>query len=137
MAYNLVRHSRMTGHEHIARYAEKQMQAFSAQIAHYPAGHSFFLLALQLYFGASQEIVIAEGDNVDTFARMIQHVQQAHLPFAVVIYRGQDQATDLARLAPAHADKAPVKGQTAFYLCQNFACQQPITQADEVAAKLQ
>ncbi|KEO81846.1 thioredoxin domain-containing protein [Tumebacillus flagellatus] len=127
MAYNLIRHLRLTGRENLEPFVERQLQAFSGQVNHYPAGFSFLLLALQLALGASQKLLLAEGDDVDAYAEMVAHVQQAYLPFSVTIYKGREQHEHLVTLAPAHADKSPVDGKSALYICQNFACQAPLT----------
>ena len=71
MAYNLIRHNRLVGSERFGDYADQQLRAFSAQVNNYPPGYSFFLLALQLALGTSQEIVIAEGENVEEFGDMV------------------------------------------------------------------
>ncbi|MGZ4163349.1 MAG: thioredoxin domain-containing protein, partial [Tumebacillaceae bacterium] len=102
----------------------------------YPAGHSFFLLAMQFAFGASMEIVLVEGDNVDVFGQMVQHVQQTYLPFTVYVMKGKEQAELLATLAPAHQGKDAVDGQSALYVCENFACQQPLVSMEDVEKKL-
>jgi uncharacterized protein len=136
MAYNLIRHNHMTGNELAGEYADKQLNAFTAHINNYPAGHSFFLMALQLALGESMEIVLAEGDNVDVFGQMVQHVQQTYLPFAVYVMKGKEQTERLTSLAPAHEGKEAVDGQSALYICQNFACQQPLVSMEEVEKKL-
>lgn len=136
MAYNLIRHSRLTGSERFAEYGDKQLQAFSASVDQHPSAHAFLLLALQLQLGKSMEIVVTEGDNVDAFGEMVRHVQQAHLPFAVHIFKGKDNQDEINRLAPAHTDKTAVNGQSAVYICENFACQQPLTSLSDVQERL-
>ncbi|MGB8954002.1 MAG: thioredoxin domain-containing protein [Tumebacillaceae bacterium] len=136
MAYNLIRHNRLVGSERFGDYADQQLRAFSAQVNNYPPGYSFFLLALQLALGTSQEIVIAEGENVEEFGDMVSHVQQSYLPFAVYVMKGKELHDEFTELAPAHADKDPVNGKTALFVCENFACQQPVTSLAEAKAKL-
>ena len=136
MAYNLIRHNRLVGSERFGDYADQQLRAFSAQVNNYPPGYSFFLLALQLALGTSQEIVIAEGENVEEFGDMVSYVQQSYLPFAVYVMKGKELQDEFTELAPAHADKGPVNGKTALYVCENFACQQPVTSLAEAKAQL-
>jgi uncharacterized protein YyaL (SSP411 family) len=136
MAVNLIRHHRLTGKETYGEYAKKHLEAFSAQLDHYPAGYTFFLQALQLALGSSMEIVIAEGDDVEVFAGMVQHVQQTYLPFAIHVIKGKEVQEKLDDLAPVHQGKGPVNGRSALYVCENFACQQPVTSLEEVQQKL-
>lgn len=136
MAFNLIRHSRLTGQEKAGACAERQLQAFSESINHYPAGFSFFLLALQLAVGKSQEIVLAEGDDVEAFGEMVSKVQQAHLPFAVYVLTGKDTQDRLAAVSPAHQGKGPLDGKSAAYVCENFACRQPVTDAQALEEML-
>jgi uncharacterized protein len=136
MALNLIRHGRLTGDAKYLEHAVQQLQAFSKQVDYYPSGHSMMLLALQMQLSPAQEIVIAEGENVETFAEMIRHVQQAYLPFAVTVIAGKEQGDELTSVAPVHAEKGAVDGESALYVCQNFACQQPVTSIEAVEEKL-
>jgi uncharacterized protein YyaL (SSP411 family) len=132
MTFNLIRHARLTGQEKYQEILEKQVQAFAHPISHYPSGYSFFLTALQMLMGSSQEIVITEGHNKDVYAEMIQQVQQAYKPFSVLVLKGNNNQEKVNDLAAVHQDKQPLDGKTALYLCENFACQQPVFETKEV-----
>lgn len=132
MAFNLVRQHRLTGKEHYQEYLEKLIDTFSATITHYPMGHSFFLMALQMVMDSSVEIVISEGDNKEVYESMLQQAQQTYSPFSVLLAKSKKYLTEIDKLAPAHHDKQAKDGQSAFYLCQNFACQQPVVEVELV-----
>ncbi|MEX2103842.1 MAG: thioredoxin domain-containing protein, partial [Bacilli bacterium] len=136
MAYNLIRHGRLTGSGTFDKYAELQLQAFSASINRYPSGHTFFLCAGQLALGNSMEIVIAGGENEEVFGAMVQQVQRSYLPFTVFIVNSKEQRGKLKELAPAHEDKVAINGKSALYVCENFTCQQPIFALDDVKQRL-
>ncbi|WP_245001136.1 thioredoxin domain-containing protein [Caldalkalibacillus thermarum] len=136
MAFNLVRHYLLSGEDVYRETAEALLQAFGQQINEYPSGHAFSLLALQLLSGNHAELVIVEGKDRHTYDKMVETVQRAYLPLAVVLYKTREQNQRLNALAPAHQDKQAVDGQTTFYHCVNFACRQPVHSIEEVKQAL-
>ncbi|MFP4527970.1 MAG: thioredoxin domain-containing protein, partial [Candidatus Kapaibacterium sp.] len=56
---NLVRLARLTGRRELEAIAQRNLDAFSAQIANYPAGFAEMLCGLDFVLGPSHEVVIA------------------------------------------------------------------------------
>ncbi|OEF99971.1 thioredoxin [Vulcanibacillus modesticaldus] len=132
MLLNLIRHIRLTGESKYETYLDKLIEAFSDQIVKYPAGYSFFLLALQMVFGSSMEIVIVEGENTDEFTKLKRKVLTSFLPFAVFIQKRKENKDELNRLIPVHSDKDVVNEQSSLYFCENFTCHKPIRSTEEI-----
>ena len=134
VSYNLVRHSRLTGKMDYQRYAEKLLHAYAEDISQNPAAHTFFLISLQMLINGS-EMVIVEGRNEDVYAQMVQKTQQTYLPLSVYILKSKEHDV-LDAIVPVHRDKKPRQGQTTFYRCANFACQQPVFTVRDVQQSL-
>lgn len=134
LSYNLVRHSRLTGKMDYQRYAEKLLHAYAEDISQNPAAHTFFLISLQMLINGS-EMVIVEGRNEDVYAQMVQKTQQTYLPLSVYILKSKEHDV-LDAIVPVHRDKKPRQGQTTFYRCANFACQQPVFTVRDVQQSL-
>jgi len=128
MANNLLRLSRLTGDNDLTGYAERIFAAFAGALSRFPTGLSMMLMGLTLAYGKPQEIVIAgERGDAETEA-MLRTVRSRFLPQAVVLL--QDD-----RL-PHVADKGPVNGAAAAYVCENYACRAPVTSAAKLAEAL-
>ncbi|HZG85375.1 thioredoxin domain-containing protein [Paenibacillus sp.] len=128
MASNLLRLARMTGDNELSGYAERTFRAFAGAISQYPTGHGMMLTALQLAYGKPQEVVIAgERGAADTEA-LIRAARETYAPQAVLLFADER----LAHLA----DKRPVNGTAAAYVCENYACGAPVTTAEALREAL-
>ncbi|HBL83999.1 MAG: hypothetical protein A2Y17_05825 [Clostridiales bacterium GWF2_38_85] len=109
MAYNLVRLSKMTGDNNLIEKARDQLEFMSTQLKGYPAGYSFFLLALTDYQNPKEDIVCVLKDISD-----IEKIKgKTRLGSNMVILT---QPTDEYKL---------LNEETTFYICKNHACLHP------------
>jgi uncharacterized protein YyaL (SSP411 family) len=129
-AIALLRLAAIVGREDFARAADRTLHAFAPRMRAGAAGLPQMLVAYLLYRGGSKQIVIA-GDEVSA---MLKAVQQRFLPGRSLIVVRTDE--DRARF-PGLAGKAPIGGRAAAYVCENFACQLPVTNVDELVQLLQ
>lgn len=130
-AYNLIRLARLTGNTAYESRAEHLMTRFAGQVQSYPAGYTFFMLAVQYALGQSQEVVLVgrrHSPDVSTAVRMLNSM---FLPNVVSIVRdmnGDDQL--LIECAPYIADYGMTGNQATLYICQNTVCQAPTTEVE-------
>jgi len=136
-AWCLLRLSRLTGDSAHAERARQLMEAVSGRIAQNPTAHCHMLMALDLFLGPGQELVVA-GDPLSAEAReLLSQAAERFLPRAALMANpGGETGARLAELAPFAAGMGPVDGRTAAYLCRDFACQRPLTDPGELAAAL-
>jgi len=137
-ALNLLRLGRITGDSFFEERAQELLHAFSSHVEAYPAGYSFFLMAVQFALGPTKEIVLT-GNPTDTrMDPMITAVQQAYLPDAVVVFHpsGWDQE-EIEHIAPYVKDQLPIEGKTTAYICENYVCRLPVTEVGIVVRQLQ
>jgi uncharacterized protein YyaL (SSP411 family) len=134
--YNALRLTRLTGRQAYEERAAALADASSRQIATRPSAAAFFLVALDFAIGPSQELVVV-GDASDARTRALLAVaREGWHPRLAVLHRPADDGGQLVALAPAVRDFVLVNDQPAAYLCQGFACEQPVTTADELRALL-
>jgi uncharacterized protein YyaL (SSP411 family) len=134
-AMNLVRLARLTGNDDIVRLANEQVSAFAGDVAIYPMGHAHFMMAVQFLFGPTQEIVIA-ALNKQAAEEMVQEVRAHFMPNAVVSVVTNETKDKLLLLAPMLTDKTTQEGKATAYVCENFACQAPVTNIEEFRRQL-
>lgn len=134
-AMNLVRLARLTGNDDIIRLASEQVSAFAGDVALYPQAHAHFMMAVQFLFGPTQEIVIV-APNRAAAQEMVQEVRKHFMPNAVVSVVTDETREKLLLLAPMLTDKTAQDGKATVYVCENFACQAPVTTVEELRQKL-
>ncbi|NOU89755.1 DUF255 domain-containing protein [Paenibacillus sp. LMG 31460] len=132
-ALNLLRLSRLTYDAKLSQAAEVQLQAFAGAVASYPPGHALTLAALDFAYGEASEIVIAGDPAKPETQHMLRTVQRQYLPNALLILHPPGEAgEEVRKLIPLVQDKLPLGGQATAYVCQNFACQAPTQDLEEL-----
>jgi uncharacterized protein YyaL (SSP411 family) len=113
---------------------ERTLRMFGSRLEQMGRGVPMMAAALSAYLARPQQIVIVEGDrNADELA---QAVARQYLPFAIVLHVAPDRQRALAGSLPFIEAMRPVDGATAAYVCRNFTCRQPVTNAEELQEEL-
>ena len=137
-AMNLMRLSRMTGAVDLETKAEKLLQAFAKQVTEQPMAFTQFLGVLDFMAGPSQEVVIVGDKATKTLETMIQSVRSQFLPNMILLVRTTElKGNDLIPVSPFVEPMTPVNGQPTAYVCQQFACNKPVTDISELQSLLQ
>ncbi|QYY41240.1 hypothetical protein ACKE5C_09845 [Aneurinibacillus thermoaerophilus] len=67
---------------------------------------------------------------------MIQEIRAHFIPNSVVSVVTDETREKLLLLAPLLTDKTARKGKATVYVCENFACQAPVTDVQMVRERL-
>ncbi|HUP58860.1 MAG TPA: thioredoxin domain-containing protein [Thermoanaerobaculia bacterium] len=130
---NLVRLARMTAREDYAKQANELVRATADDVSLIPSTATHLLSALDFLLGPSFEIVLAgsspEAMRKTVFARFV--------PNKVVIHRPRGDDPPIARLAPFTKEQRPLGKRTTAYVCTNYLCKLPTTDAAKVMELLQ
>jgi uncharacterized protein YyaL (SSP411 family) len=125
LAYVLLRLARLWGEDDLERRAVSVFRFVARHLAHAPSAFGHALSGLDLHFSPPREIaVIGPPDG-----ELARSVLSGFDPNAVVAF-GPSEAV------PLLAGKDLVEGQPAVYVCENFACQAPITRKEEALPRL-
>ncbi|WP_425060248.1 hypothetical protein SCACP_09200 [Sporomusa carbonis] len=125
-ALALLKLARLTENDELTAMVEDMFVWFSPEVSHYPRAYTYFLLALDYYLSPPIHIVIA-GDRVDPNVQaMLTLAGQSFMPETTVIYNDPVYQTENWELLPATAGQEAVDGRATAYICENFACQQPV-----------
>ena len=94
------------------------------------------LCAMDRIAGPSRQVVIAgQRDAPDTRALLAVFERRFRPADELVLVDGASR-TALARLAPFTATLQPLEGRAAAFVCVDYACRLPVTDADAFAAQL-
>ncbi|NGM81330.1 thioredoxin domain-containing protein [Paenibacillus sp. 7124] len=112
--------------------AERTAAVLAKAAMKYPASYGMFLQALLALTSGGKEWVLSGKKDDPSLHSMISLVQKAYLPEASLIIHWEDSANELTALLPHLKDKSAIGGAATAYVCQDFACREPITSLEAV-----
>ncbi len=134
----LLRLARMADKESFREQGEGTLQCFSQGLSKAPFGMPQMLAAYMLSLSSPRQIVIASDGRTDEFSALLDEVRLRFLPNAVILaIDGAEAREGLSRYSTVFGEMTAPEGTAAAYVCENFACQLPVTEAVELAELLQ
>ena len=109
------------------------IRAYGKQLTRYPRGFAKSLAVVDFLTEGPVELALI-GTRDDPGFRAIQNVmREFYLPNRILAV---SHRSDGVSSHPLLVGKQTVNGHAALYVCRNFSCQQPLTEASAVAAAL-
>jgi len=131
MLLNLLRLSRLTGRPALEEKAGRLAEAFSSTVKESSPAYTFFLCGLDFALGPSHEVVLA-GEHPNEVKALYEAIWQRYLPNTVVFMRTGESA----KLAGYTEEMTPIDGRGTAYVCSNFTCEKPTTDAEKMLSGL-
>jgi uncharacterized protein YyaL (SSP411 family) len=136
-AANLLRLDAMLGLPGARERAIKTLEALRPQWTAVPHGLPQLLCAFELAFDAPRTVVLAGDPAAADFRALAAVLTEKPGPRrALVCADGGAGQQWLAARRPYLADMKPVGGRATAYVCENFACQVPVTGPEQLRAQL-
>jgi uncharacterized protein YyaL (SSP411 family) len=134
-AYVLGKLAKLTADTKWEELARRQLSFLASDIKAYPAAHCFGLMAAQLALNPSQEVVCTVSSDSDAAAvrRALSHT---FLPNTTILAKTKDNEGCLNTIAPHLKAYLVMEQKPNFYVCENSACSVPLTDIDELIARL-
>ncbi|MDP3070743.1 MAG: thioredoxin domain-containing protein [Opitutaceae bacterium] len=136
-AMNLLRLATLL-HDDVRRARGRQTcEAFRAQWSRAPHAMPQLLCAVELVLESPRHVVIAGDPGREDFRALVAVVHESLGPRRALLAAdgGEGQAW-LATRAPWIADMKPSDGRATAYVCEDFACQAPVTSPAELRRQL-
>ena len=92
-----------------------------------PTAAGQMLLALDMYLGPTPEIVILADPQASATQQILADLRRRFLPNKIVALRTPNATQCEPVLEPMFAGKQMLAGEPTVFICQNFACQAPVT----------
>ncbi|HEX8465873.1 MAG TPA: hypothetical protein VF627_14765, partial [Abditibacterium sp.] len=124
----------LLGREDWRDKSERTVSAFSQRVEAIPTAMPLLLKGKMLLDAPPQHIVIA-GEKAAS-AELIQAAREGYAPFRHTILLDEASREFFASRQPFLSEMKEIDGKPAAYVCQNFACQRPVSSALEVKALL-
>jgi len=101
-----------------------------------PAGTGHWLAALDFYVSSPKEVVIIGHRDDSATTALLRTVNGAFRPNKVLV--GADDSDAAAGYSlPLLESRGMIDGRPTAYVCQNYACQLPVTTPEELAVQLE
>lgn len=132
-ATGLLRLGKLTGRADYLEAAVATLQVSAQLMEDAPAAAGQMLLALDRHLGPTPEIVILGDVTQGDTRTVVQELFRRFIPNKVVAARAAN-AESIPALQPLFEGKAPSGGEPTIFLCENFACQAPISGKEAILA---
>jgi uncharacterized protein YyaL (SSP411 family) len=117
-AFGLLRLSALTGERAYEQAAEGVFRLFSGSAGKHPEAFAHLLRAIDFQLSPTKEVALV-GEDPSELAAAVRAEHRPHLVLA-----GGPPGTEVPELL---ANRSTVDGRPAAYVCESFACQQPVT----------
>ena len=118
------------------RKAASALRSVRDYMTRVPEGFGHWLGALDFYLASPREIAIVGKTGDDGTRDLLDTVHERYLPNKVVMGLDPD-SEGFERDLPLLEDKVALAGMPTAYVCQNYACQLPVTDPAALAAQLE
>jgi uncharacterized protein len=122
---NLIRLARITARDDYARHADALIRSVADEASLAPVAYTGLLSAVDFVLGPSYEVVLA-GKDVSALRRA---VFAQFVPNKVVLRAS-------VGVAPYTKEQKPLRGRATAYVCTNYLCKLPTTDAAKVSELL-
>ena len=134
---NMLRLARMTGDVHLEEKAYDQLNAFASTVESNPFAYTYFLLAAMFGLFPTKELVLVGSKEDPIMQKMLRLVHKSLLHQAVVLLNDTRIGEEaLIEMAPYTEGQKPIEGKATAYICENYSCQAPVTNVDDLASRL-
>jgi len=133
----LLRLSVLTGDESYGRKAVNVLRLVRDAVERYPSAFGYALGAMDFYLSTPKEIVIVSpsNSNDDVARSLAREVWTRYLPNKVLA-RALETDARASELIPLLRERTAMDGRATAYVCEHYACKQPVNKPEELAAQL-
>jgi uncharacterized protein YyaL (SSP411 family) len=128
----LLRLGKLTGRTDFIEAAGRTLAAAQSVMQRMPTAVGQMLIALDMWRGPMQELVIIGGSDNEANQTAVAAMQRAFLPNAVLAYRPVAAPPMKGSLEGLFAGRTAVGDQPTLYICENFACQAPVVGVEQI-----
>ncbi len=128
---NLIRLSRLTGKTDLEDYADKIGQAFSADLIRSGASICHSMQSIQFLNAKTREITLAAA-AVNETDEVLRLFKKNFSPFTVYHIKSDSSHSMLDEIAAYTSNQNMIEGKPTLYVCEQFTCDSPITDINEM-----
>ena len=130
----LLRLAILTNNERYREIAQAVLGLIADSTRRYPSGFGYALSAMDFLVSGPKEIALV-GKDLNDFKSLLEVVWGKYLPNKVVA-PGFVNDVEAIEALPLLQNRSLIDGRAAAYVCQNYTCQQPVTEPQDLAKQL-
>ena len=131
----LLRLATMTGQEAYARKAVALFRLLRDSLKRYGSAFGRLLCALDFHLSTPKEIAVVGAAGGGETRALLRVVWARYLPNKIVAQADEGDAR-AAELVPLLRERPMIGGRATAYVCEHYACQQPVTSPEELGLQL-
>ncbi|MEA3187211.1 MAG: hypothetical protein QOD99_1041 [Chthoniobacter sp.] len=136
-ALNLLRLAQMLDDELAREEAMRTMRAFAGQLSRTPSALPQMLVAFEFSLTAPRQIVIAGNPDAADTSALLREIHAHFLPHKIVLLADGDAGQQwLSEKVEFIKRLAPVGGKATAFVCENYVCKLPVTDAESLRKAL-
>jgi uncharacterized protein YyaL (SSP411 family) len=132
----LLRLGALTGREDLARAGRSALESVQLVLEREPAAGGQSLIALDFLLGPTREFAVLSGSDHAEFQAVLEAIATPFLPHKVVAPATPEQAAQLGGKLSLLGDRLPLGGRTTTYICEHFACREPLVGTSDIERAL-
>jgi uncharacterized protein len=134
---NLLRLAQMTGNPRYRESADKALEAFASRINTTPHAVPQMMVAFAFSIAKPRQVILAGRRSAPDTLDLVSELHRRFLPDKVVLLVDEDESrAKLAANLPAIEGMHMVNGKATAYVCENYACQLPVSDVAQLAELL-
>jgi len=132
LTMNLLRISEITDDIGLSRLAREQFKSFSAKISASPHAYTHMLSSYLFYKVPKRKIVLVSNENSKALKNICDIYNTIYLPFTtnVKLFKNNIMESEIFN------DYAEFTEEIAAYICENFQCNDPIFNEEEIISTI-
>ncbi len=134
---SLLRLAALTGDDTFRATAQRTLEAFAGKLSSQAIATPLLAAAYLRSLAKPMQIVLAGELHDPGLQRLLAERYKRFLPNAITIVVADANREALATWNPALDTMKPLAGQATAYVCENFACQLPVTTVEAFAKLLE
>ena len=131
----LLRIGLLMGNEEHLRKASQCLVSMGTISSQYPTGMGQWLAALDLHLSQPKEIAIVGAREDEATKALLDVIHNRYIPNKVVALMEEDDPAGNQEL-PLLRFRTRIHEQSAAYICENYVCQLPVTDPNNLARQL-
>jgi uncharacterized protein YyaL (SSP411 family) len=132
----LLRLAALTGRDDLRRAGQGALEAVRPVLEQAPSAAGQSLIALDFDLAPAREIAVISGTDAGEFRQVLEGIFARFLPGVVVAPATPEQAAWMAAQVPLLGNRSARDGRTTAYVCEDYACREPATGVEGIAAAL-
>lgn len=137
MVRNLLRLSSLTGDGAMRASADRALEFFAGRLTSSAITIPMMATAYLTSLSKPKQIVLAGERGSEDTAAMLREIRKLFMPDCSIVLLDDASRAKLNEWMPFTAPMRMVEGRATAYVCEDYACQLPVNQLDELVKLLQ